>query len=87
MLNLRSGDQVELFYEDSPETTFRATVSRLLSDRDEGMGIEVEDYIVCWLEITLDEPRNGDAKQVVLLGTDLRCRLDGRAVSLRKMQD
>ena len=39
MLNLESGDRIELFYEDSPEATIRATVSRLLSDRDEGMGL------------------------------------------------
>ncbi len=39
MLNLESGDRIELFYEDSPEATVRATVNRLLSDRDEGMGL------------------------------------------------
>ena len=56
MLNLQSGDQIELFYEDAPATTIRATVGRLLTDRDEGMGIEVEDYIACWMEITVVEP-------------------------------
>src|SRR6516162_4859906 len=39
MLNLESGDRIELFYQDSPEATIRATVNRLLSDRDEGMGL------------------------------------------------
>src|ERR1700730_10155710 len=39
MLNLESGDRIELFYEDSPEATIRATVNRLLGDRDEGMGL------------------------------------------------
>ena len=39
MLNLESGDRIDLFYEDSPEATIRATVNRLLSDRDEGMGL------------------------------------------------
>ena len=39
MLNLEPGDRIELFYEDSPEATIRATVNRLLSDRDEGMGL------------------------------------------------
>ena len=38
MLNLEFGDRIELFYEDSPEATIRATVNRLLSDGDEGMG-------------------------------------------------
>ena len=39
MLNLESGDRIELFYGDSSEATIRATVNRLLSDRDEGMGL------------------------------------------------
>jgi hypothetical protein len=39
MLNLESGDRIELFYGDSPEATIRATVNRLCSERDEGMGL------------------------------------------------
>jgi hypothetical protein len=31
MLNRESGDRIELFYEDSPEATIRATVNRLLT--------------------------------------------------------
>lgn len=87
MLNLQSGAQIELFYEDAPATTIRATVGRLLSDQDEGMGIEVEDYIACWIEITVDEPSDMDAGEVVLLGTDFQYRLNGRRVTLRKRQD
>jgi hypothetical protein len=70
---------VELFYEDSPATAIRATVARLLTDRDEGMGTEVEDYVACWAEITVDEPGDGNATQVVFLGTDFQCRLNGGA--------
>jgi hypothetical protein len=86
MLNLQSGDRIELFYDDAPATAIRATVGRLLSDREEGMGSEVEDYIACWMEITVDEPSDMDANQVVLLGTDFQCRLNGRRVILRKSQ-
>ena len=39
MLNLESGDRIEQFYEDSPKATIPATVGRLLSDLDEGMGL------------------------------------------------
>jgi hypothetical protein len=39
VLDLECGDRIERFYEDSPEATIRATVNRLLSDRDEGMGL------------------------------------------------
>ena len=39
VLNLESGDRIELFYEDSTEATIRATVNRLLSDRNERIGL------------------------------------------------
>ena len=87
MLNLESGDRIELFYEDTPASTIRATVGRLLSDRDEGMGLEVEEYAACWIEITVDEPRDMDANEVVLLGTDFQYRLNGRPVTISKRQD
>jgi hypothetical protein len=87
MLNLQCGDRIELFYEDAPATKFCATVGRLLSDQDEGMGVEVEDYAACWIEITLDQSSDMDANQIVLLGTDLQYRLNGRRVTVRKRQD
>jgi len=87
MLNLQSGDRIELFDEGSAGTTIRATVGRQLTDREEGMGVEIEDYTACWIEITVDEPGDLDAKQVVLLGTDFQYRLNGRPVSLRKTWD
>jgi hypothetical protein len=87
MLNLESGDRIELLYEDEPATAMRATVGRLLTDWEEGMGIEIEDYIACWIEITVDEPSDMIAKQVVLLGTDFQYRLNGRRVTLRKRQE
>jgi hypothetical protein len=87
MLNLETGDRIELFYEDAPATTIRATVDRLLTDREEGMGIEVDDYAASWIEITVDQPCDMDAKQVVLFGTDRQYRLNGRRVTLRKRQE
>lgn len=87
MLNLQSGARIELFDEGSPGTTIRATVGRQLTDREEGMGVEIEDYIACWIEITVDGLSDLDAKQVVLLGTDFLYRLNGRPVTLRKTRD
>jgi hypothetical protein len=87
MLNLESGDHIELLYDDSPATTIRATVGRLLSDRDEAMGIEADDYIACWIEITVDESSDRDTNQVVLLGTDFQYWLNGRRVTLRMRKD
>ena len=83
MLNLRSGDRVEFSYEDGPTTTICATVDRLLTDQDEGMGVEIEDYIARWIEITVDEPSDMDTKQVLLFGADFQYRLNGRPVTLR----
>ncbi len=87
MLNLQSGDRIELFYEDAPAAPIRATVVRLLTDQDEGMGIEIEDYTASWIEITVDDPSDVDAIQVVLLNTDLQYRLNGRRVTLRKTEE
>ena len=72
--------------QDAPATKIRATVGRLLTDRDEGMGSEVEDYAASWIEITVDEPRDMDSNQVVLLA-DFQYRLNGRPVTIRKRQD
>ena len=87
MLDLQSGDRIELFYEDDPSTTIRATVSRLLSDREEGMGIEIEDYTACWIEIAVEESNERNGNLVVLLGTDFQYRLNGRQVTVRLRQD
>lgn len=86
MIDLESGDLIELFYEEDPATTIRATVSRILSDREEGMGVEIEDYTACWIEIVVDEPIEMEANQVVLLGADFQYRFNGRPVTLRKRQ-
>ncbi len=86
MLNLQSGDRIELFY-DAPAMTICATVVRLLNDRGEGVGIEVEDYTARWIEIRVDVLSDMDDKQVVLFGTDFEYRLNGRRVTLRKRKD
>jgi len=46
------------------------------------MGVEIENYIARWIEITVDEPRDMHPK-VLLFGTDLQYRLNGRPVTLR----
>lgn len=86
MVNLQCGDRIELFYEDAPATMIHATVGRSLTDREEGMGVEVEDYIACRVEITVDEPSDEESQQIVLLGTDFEFRLNGRPVILRNTQ-
>ncbi len=87
MVNLESGDRIELFFEDAPTATLCATVGRVLTDSDEGMGVEVEEYIACWIELLVDEACDIDTKQVVLLGTDFQYRLNGRPITVRKRQE
>ena len=87
MVNLESADRIELFFEDDPATTLCATIGRVLTDREEGMGIEIEDYTACWIEVVVDEPCDIETKQVILLGTDFQYRLNGRAVTLRKKHE
>jgi len=86
MIDLQTGDRIELFYDDAPETMLHATVGRLLTDGDEGMGVEVEYYIACWIETTMDEPGDADVNQVLLLGMDFRYRLNGRPVTIREIR-
>jgi hypothetical protein len=86
MLSLQSGDRIELSYEAAPATPIRATVGCVATDRDEGMGFEVEGYVAFWIEIRVDEPSDMDADQVLLLGTDSEYRLNGRKVTVRKRQ-
>jgi len=51
------------------------------------MGVEIAEYIAYWVEITVDEPGDMDARQVILLCTDSQYSLNGRPVTLRKRQD
>ena len=84
---LAPGDRIELAYEDAPQPPIRATVIRLLTDEDEGLGKEIEGYTAGWVDIRVDEPCGVDARQVLLLGTDLQYRLNGRPVTVRDTAD
>ena len=52
MNDLQLGDQIDIVFTDTPGHSARATVTRFLSDRQEGLSSEAEDYIFCWLEIS-----------------------------------
>lgn len=86
MLELERGDRIEIVFEDSPATAIRGTVARVLTDSEAGMGAEVQDYIACWAEISVDDPGDGPSQHVIELCTDFQCRLDGRTITLRKRQ-
>jgi hypothetical protein len=52
MNDLQLGDQIDIVFADAPEQSARATITRLLSDQQEGLSSEAEDYIFRWLEIS-----------------------------------
>ena len=84
MENLFAGDRISLTFDDTPCDPITATVSRTLSDTEEGLGPEIEDYICYWLEIC----REGDPREAicnVVLMTNGRYAFDGRFVTIRKI--
>ena len=84
MEDLFVGDRINLIFDEIPREQITATVTRTLSDKEEGMGPEVEDYVACWIEITLDGETCPTVSNVVLL-TNCRYWLDGRFVTIRKI--
>jgi hypothetical protein len=84
MEDLFAGDRITLIFDDIACEQRTATVTRTLSDKEEGLGPEVEDYVAYWIEITLDGETCPTMSNVVLL-TNCRYSLDGRFVTIRKI--
>ena len=56
---LNAGDRTRVHFTDGSAQTLDATICSALSDREEGIGPEIGDYVACWLEISTD---GGDEK-------------------------
>ena len=84
MNDLQPGDQIDIAFADAPERFTRATVNRLLSDEQEGLSPEAEDYCFVWLEISLDNQDPLPRTQTIVFGTDWRYYMDGREVKICK---
>ena len=84
MENLSVGDRVRVTFEDTPCDQITATISRMLSDRQEGLGPEIEVYIATWLEISPETETRAEVRNVLLM-TDGRYSLDGRFVTIHKI--
>src|SRR6202162_2251304 len=80
----RIGDEIEIADADVAEDVRRATVTRFLSDKEQGMSPEIEEYIDCWIEVTLKGASGDTAGQLVVLRTDSQYLMNGRHVLLRK---
>lgn len=79
-----AGDRISLIFDDAPGGEIIATITRKLSDWEEGLSPEVEDYVHYWLEISCEGTTDGSICNVLLLSTG-QYWTDGRFVTLRKM--
>ena len=87
MNNLQLGDRIDIAFVDAQDESIRATVSRFLSDQQEGLSPEAENYISCWMEITLDHQERAAHTQTIAFCTDWKYYLDGREVKIRKCSE
>lgn len=79
-----AGDRISLTFADTPDQPISATVRRKVSDRQEGLAPEIEQYVDYWLEISYagdDAKATGYVAQL----TTGRYWSDGRYVTIRKM--
>lgn len=84
MNDLQLGDQIDIVFADTPGHSARATVTRLLSDQQEGLSSEAEDYVFCWLEISPEDQGTLAQTQTITFGADWKYYMDGREVKIRK---
>ena len=87
MSDLQPGDQIEIVFVEAPGQSVKATVTRFLSDRQEGFSTEVEDYINCWMEVCPEQCDALSQNQTIAFGVDWKYYLDGRPVEIRKCSD
>ena len=78
-----AGDRISLTFDDAPGQPISATVLRKLSDRQEGLAPEIEDYVDYWLEITCAGDAPETTRYVAQLTTG-RYWSDGRYLTIRK---
>ena len=87
MNDLQPGDQIDIVFADAPGQSARATVSRFRSDQREGLSPEAEDYVFCWLEISLEHQSTLGQTQTIALGADWKYYMDGREVEIRNCSE
>ena len=86
-MDLKLGDQIEIVFADAPKQSARATVSRFLSDQQEGLSPETENYIACWIEISPERQGTLGQTPTIALGTDWKYYIDGREVKIHKYSE
>jgi len=84
MNDLKLGDQIDIVFADAPGHSARGTVTRMLSDQQEGLSSEAEDYVFCWLEVSPEDQGPLSQTQTIIFGADWKYYMDGREVKIRK---
>jgi len=87
MNDLQPGDQIDIVFADALGRPARATVSRILSDQQEGLSPEAEDYVFCWVEISSEHHGTLAPTQTIMLRADWKYYMDGREVEIRKCSE
>jgi hypothetical protein len=84
MTDLQPGDRIDIDFVNALGESVTATVSRILSDQQEGLSPEAEDYILCWMEISVDDQDISGWPRTIAFRADWKYFLDGREVNIRK---
>lgn len=87
MNDLQLGDQIEIVFADAPGQSARATITRFLSDQQEGFSPEAQDYIFLWLEIGPEHQGTLPETRTIALRADWKYYMDGREVEIRKCSE
>ena len=82
---LNAGDRIRIVFADTPNAAEDVTVCATLTDRQEGLSPEIEDYVACWIEISSGDCSDTASRRSISLGTDFRYSLDGRELSISKI--
>lgn len=77
---IKIGQQFEFAIHSDPGSRQKAVVTRVLSNREEGLGPEVDYYIADWIEATTLSER--PKALVFALGNDGHAYLDGEWVDI-----
>jgi hypothetical protein len=83
----KPGDRFSFsFLDEEGDLSHGAVVERILSNREEGLSPEIDDYVADWLEaLPLDRPSGSDAPVksfTVMLGINNKTYIQGRLVTL-----
>lgn len=79
---IKAGQRFKFIMSDNPSLERLAVVTRVLSDREEGLGPEADYYLAYWVEAHELPETEAPTALVFQRGTDGNVYLDGHVVSI-----